>query len=176
MFIKNFENIEQNIKLKDMFKHKVIALSHDLASIAKPKKDALLIRILDDGTSYDPIRHIDSYKSVLELYFDDIDPRQFKKLSSIGDLSDIKFFDENLAHEIIRFLLENPNAPQIIVHCNAGISRSVAVALFIAQYYFKDESNYNDLIHCSFHEPGGNRFVFHQLEKAQRRSHAQFNL
>lgn len=174
MFTKNFENINQNLELADMFKHKVIALSHDLAAIAKPKKDALLIRILDDGTSYDPIRHIDSYKSILELYFDDIDPRQFKNLS-ITDLPDIKFFDQNLAQQIIQFLLKNPNAPQIIVHCNAGISRSVAVALFIAQYYFKDQSNYNDLIHCSFHEPGGNRFVFNQLEKALRRSHAQFN-
>lgn len=175
MFTKNFENINQNLELADMFKHKVIALSHDLAAIAKPKKDALLIRILDDGTSYDPIRHIDSYKSVLELYFDDIDPRQFKNLP-ITDLPDIKFFDQNLAQQIIQFLLENPNAPQIIVHCNAGISRSVAVALFIAQYYFKDENNYNDLIHCSFHEPGGNRFVFQELERALRRSHAQFNL
>lgn len=175
MFTKNFENINQNLELADMFKHKVIALSHDLASIAKPKKDALLIRILDDGTNYDPIRHIDSYKSVLEIYFDDIDPRQFKKLS-ITDFPDVKFFDKDRAQQIIQFLVDNPNAPQIIVHCHAGISRSVAVALFIAQYYFKDENNYNDLIHCSFHEPGGNQFVFHQLERALRRSHAQFNL
>jgi predicted protein tyrosine phosphatase len=57
---------------------------------------------------------------VLRLSFNDIIER--------GEPSDI-LFDEDHAREIKEFLDSWPRAERVMVHCNAGVSRSPGVAL-----------------------------------------------
>ena len=62
-----------------------------------------------------------------------------------------KLFDKEQARAMIDFLDNLPDhVDAVIVHCEAGISRSAAVALFIQDYYgasltlsFRDTSMYN---------------------------------
>jgi protein tyrosine phosphatase len=58
--------------------------------------------------------------AVLRLSFNDIIER--------GEPSDI-LFDEDHAREIKEFLDSWPRAERVMVHCNAGVSRSPGVAL-----------------------------------------------
>lgn len=98
----------------------------------EPKGEApILIRILEQsykkrGIPY-KIRYINKYINVLELYFDDIShdiPKEYKDRFVL--------FNENIAKEIIHFI-KNNNYDEIVVHCNAGISRSSAVMISIAK-------------------------------------------
>jgi len=59
---------------------------------------------------------------VLRLNFDDVIER--------GEPSDI-LFAEDLAREITKFVDAWPDAERVMVHCNAGVSRSPGVALGI---------------------------------------------
>lgn len=60
---------------------------------------------------------------------------------------------------------QNPNSfEQIIVHCQAGISRSQAVANFITKYYYKDENLLAEMKN-SAPLPDGNLYVYSILEK-----------
>ena len=53
---------------------------------------------------------------------------------------------------------------ELIIHCQAGVSRSHAVALFAAKYYEKDENLYKTLLEQEGKVYGGNRYVFNKLE------------
>jgi predicted protein tyrosine phosphatase len=46
-------------------------------------------------------------------------------------------FDERLAKQMFKFILDNGHR-DIVVHCDAGMSRSVAVAEFIHDYFGHD--------------------------------------
>ena len=78
----------------------------------------------------------DAWKDVLFLEFHDVDcnPQGFK----------YTVFDENLSQQIIDFCEKHKDdVDQIIVHCEAGISRSAGVSKFIAMIYNLDfPSNY----------------------------------
>ena len=60
----------------------------------------------------------------------------------------------NIPHDVI----EN-----IIVHCQAGVSRSHAVALFAAKYFAKNEELYQTLLHQEGKVFGGNHYVYDKL-------------
>lgn len=160
------ENLERNIDLMDLLSKQTFALDHYLASEYKPKENALLIRILDDGQKYNIFKFKSQYQNVLEVSFDDLSYDDLNIISKESiEKEHIKIFSEELALKIINFLNKNPNASQIVVHCNAGISRSVAVALFVAKHYFKNEELFNKIMRCKSYEPGGNKLVFDTLEK-----------
>lgn len=57
---------------------------------------------------------------MLRLNFDDVIER--------GEASDILFVEDH-AREIRKFLDDWPNVERVMVHCNAGVSRSPGVAL-----------------------------------------------
>lgn len=57
------------------------------------------------------------------------------------------------------------------MHCQAGISRSQAVALFIAKYYLHDEDLYNQLYHQRGKVTGGNKLVYNRLVDAYNKKH-----
>ncbi len=54
---------------------------------------------------------------------------------------------------------------RIIIHCQAGISRSQTVALFIAKYYYKDSKLYHILLNQKGKIRGGNPYVYNILQK-----------
>ena len=67
----------------------------------------------------------------------------------------INFLDKHFKH----MLFDN-----ILVHCEAGVSRSQALALFIAKYYYKDENLYHTLLHDTTKIFGGNQYVYNTLK------------
>lgn len=85
------------------------------------------------------------------------------KRHSLGDINhqgigsiiiNCKLFNEQDAREIIKFVRDNKNKVETIyVHCDAGISRSAAIAKFIAGIYnleFPDHYMlYNKLIYTT---------------------------
>jgi len=76
--------------------------------------------------------HPESWKAVLRLEFNDADPSHMapeaQKLYS--------FFTQDQAMAILRFLKQHEHDTfHVVVHCEAGVSRSAAVAKFIALIY-----------------------------------------
>lgn len=66
------------------------------------------------------------WKHLLILEFNDIDKK----------FHPWKLFDKNQAQQVIDFVESLPDeVDSLMVHCEAGISRSAAVALFIRDYY-----------------------------------------
>ena len=92
-----------------------------------------LISITDPG---DPARLPEGWAAVLRLEFDDIVP-PFPILIRDGNQHrDLAPFDASMATQVLEFVgAVLPDVNRIIVHCNAGISRSAAVARFLADYY-----------------------------------------
>ena len=65
--------------------------------------------------------------------------------------------------------VNNFNKPEsfdrVIIHCQAGVSRSQAVALFVAKQYYKDEALYSQLLNQKGKVHGGNHYVYNLLER-----------
>jgi predicted protein tyrosine phosphatase len=88
-------------------------------------------------------------ETILRLQFDDMD-------EDISD-SEIEYvlFNNNHCEKILNFIKNMPkNIRIIIVHCHAGISRSAAVAKFLANYYVDESFNhsytlYNKLVYSA---------------------------
>ena len=95
-----------------------VVLSREEAERYEPRGKEICISISDPEA---PAARISQhFAAVLRLNFDDVTER--------GESSDI-LFAENHAREIREFLDSWPNAERVMVHCNAGVSRSPGVAL-----------------------------------------------
>ena len=137
------------------------AMSKQKASKFKPTKPTLLISVQDGDKSFLPFKertnHItrSRYVDTLFCYFDDVE-----------DSSQIFSFSKNDARQIINFLdrhFTKNDFENIIVHCQAGISRSQAIALFIAKYYYQDDELLTSLKNAP--KPNGNQYVYRLLEE-----------
>ena len=135
----------------------------------KPNKPTLLISIQDGDKSELPFKqrtnHItrSQYVGVLFCYFDDLDPIR------LGCNFNSPFmFSRADAKLIIKFLDRHFKEPssfeQVLVHCQAGVSRSQAVALFITKHYYEDEELYKELMEDAV-LPEGNKYIFQILEE-----------
>lgn len=87
-------------------------------------------------------------KSVLTLYFDDIE----------RELENAVAFTEDMAMDIIRFIQDHQDVDTLLVHCYAGQSRSRAVGAFAQKMLGMDNSIY-------FKEHHPNMYVYNILEK-----------
>lgn len=144
------------------------SLSKRNASKYHPERPTLLISIQDGDKAELPFKqrtnHItrSRYVDCLFLYFDDIEP------NTIPGKPQMPFaFSESDAKQITNFLKRhfNNDFEDIIVHCQAGVSRSHAVALFAAKYFAKDEDLYKKLLHQEGKVFGGNHYVYDTLVK-----------
>ena len=71
----------------------------------------------------------------LECVFYDISLIEYPE----AEIDGFKCFDESMALEIIEFVERvKDSVDEIVVHCEAGVSRSSAVAKFISDAYFPD--------------------------------------
>jgi predicted protein tyrosine phosphatase len=95
-----------------------VVLSREDAERYEPGPGEICISISDPDAP--PARVSSRFAAVLRLNFDDVTER--------GEPSDV-LFAENHAREIGEFLDEWPSAERLVVHCNAGVSRSPGVAL-----------------------------------------------
>ena len=143
------------------------SLSKRAASKYRPERPTLLISIQDGDRQELPFKqrtnHVTRkrYVDCLFLYFDDINP------SAIPGQPSMPFaFSDVDAKAIISFLkrhFEAGDFSDIIVHCQAGVSRSHAVALFIAKYFAKDDAEYRRLLEQENKVYGGNHYVYNKL-------------
>jgi predicted protein tyrosine phosphatase len=95
-----------------------IVLSREEAEQYEPRGREICISISDPDAPAAGVSR--RFAAVLRLNFDDVTER--------GEPSDILFAEEH-AREIREFLDSWPNAERVMVHCNAGVSRSPGVAL-----------------------------------------------
>lgn len=143
------------------------SLSKHQASKYRPEKPTLLISIQDGALQELPFKqrtnHITRryYVDSLFLYFDDINP------DAIPGNPRMPFaFSDYDAITIINFLKRHFDASDfedIIIHCQAGVSRSHAIALFIAKFFAKDDTQYKRLLHQEGKVFGGNQYVYNKL-------------
>lgn len=126
--------------------------------------NALLIRILDDDCEYHPMEYIDDYTSVFELHIVDIDLTEFddeEYTNSLKNMFRDTIFTEQHAKQLIQYLQQYTpeDISQIVVHCMAGVSRSVAVAYFIAKYYLHNDDNAKTILSSKYYIYGGNTMI-----------------
>lgn len=86
-----------------------------------PKGDEIMISIHD--RHQEPAKLQSGWKDVLRLSFHDMDiPKEGMDLFSTKD-----------AKELIAFIDKHADVERVVVHCNMGVSRSAAVAMFISE-------------------------------------------
>lgn len=112
---------------------------------------------------------LSSYKEKLSLLKDkerliiEVNDYDYETLLSSKEEFDDVFTKEH-ARQIIDFSLKHKDEP-ILVHCAAGISRSQAVALFIAKHIKKDNDLFNILYHDELKIEGGNSLIYRTLNE-----------
>lgn len=74
-------------------------------------------------------------KSILRLCFADADTKY--NLAQGLDL-----FTKEHAIQILNFIIENKDVKKLIIHCDAGISRSPAIAAAISKILYNDDNIY----------------------------------
>ena len=148
---------------------KIKSLSKQEARKYKPTGKSLMISIQDYEKKYLPFKertnHITRrlYQDIMFLYFDDINNEDIRN----GMSSATAFTDEDALH-IIRFLERHyaqNDFDEIIIHCEAGMSRSHAIALFIAMYFENDNKLFNKLLYQEGKLFGGNELIYISLLK-----------
>lgn len=105
------------------------------AMVANPARKMILISMTSPNTKgcAPAVLHDDAWQGVLRLEYHDIDYHLKIKEAKI----DLVLFGEEHALEIMKFLKEHEAAEvtDVIVHCEAGISRSAAVSKFVSWLY-----------------------------------------
>jgi predicted protein tyrosine phosphatase len=126
------------------------------AESRKPMKNVAVISITQFGD--EPAKLKNGWHSILRMEFDDVDPNK-RNHNMPHDHEDL--LDIDRAQAIVHFVDGVASQTDgIIVHCKAGISRSVAVAKWISEAYGLDfDEDYTDY----------NEYVLSLLTKAAAR-------
>lgn len=70
----------------------------------------------------------DNCNNVLRLQFHDLD-------KIWPQLNEVTYFNDAMADAIIKFIIANKSTDHMIVHCEAGVARSPAIAAVINEYH-----------------------------------------
>lgn len=106
--------------------HSLEFMSLDEARVVSPTEPSIAISIL--SPRYPAISLSEEFRDILQLRFEDSTPAD-------GCTEQGGFFTKNQARQIIEFIRTYHSAEQtyhLLIHCEAGISRSAAVAVFAA--------------------------------------------
>jgi len=130
-------------------------ISRTDAEARTPQSNVAVISIIELGD--DPAALKDGWHAVHRSVFDDLDPNK----SGLGEHDHERPMDHDDARSIVDFVDRVASEVDgIIVHCKAGISRSAAVAKWIATAYGLDfDEDYTD----------HNEYVYDMLVKAAER-------
>ena len=96
-----------------------------------PGQKTVCISIVDPTA---PLANLQmGYAACLRFKFHDLDPRDVPE-GTMTDVGMVEFMNEDAARTIVEFAVEHADADVLVIHCEAGISRSrsVAEALFDA--------------------------------------------
>lgn len=97
------------------------------------------------------------FRNVLNVDFDDIveESRETEYGTAYG-------ISDEQAKQIVKFVKDNRDVDEWYIHCHAGISRSVAVAAWIRNYYLNNKQDAK--AHTAHGFMGENAFVYKKLE------------
>lgn len=144
--------------------------SKERMEAAQHSEPHLIISILTPGAPFDaklPIN--ESTLGVLRLRFHDIDTEDkeedYKEYIRLSNIPPEALFTEDHAKQILAFVQARlrhltPPAESILVHCEAGMSRSPAVAAGLAQAIFNQDPSH------FFQRYTPNKLVFMTLLRA----------
>lgn len=76
----------------------------------------------------DPDFDLSGFQSTLELEFDDVRLTEENKALQSGIPKEWRLFSQEDAEKVWRYVEQLPDGASILVHCEAGISRSSAIA------------------------------------------------
>lgn len=126
---------------------RVIFLPRAVAARWRPVEGSALISIYD--RSEPPLEVQIGWAEVLRLRFHDAD------VAGEG----VELFSPEQAREVLAFAKRHAGAPELVVHCKMGQSRSAAVAMFLSESLslpcFKEQTPVD-----FFNWPGYNRKVY----------------
>lgn len=141
----NYINKERRQIDFDPFDLRIIAVPEVVAVQFKPRSEhTLLIRIADVGATYQPLKNESLFEAILPVHFNDINEEDDYWGLSDKEQAEMKLFNEVHRDLIYNFVDEHPDFTQIVVHCHAGVSRSSAVAMAIAEH-LRDTDTYKKL-------------------------------
>ena len=97
-------------------------------------KNAIMIRILEPRGEDLYLLYPEKYKNILEVRFDDIteeiEDERYKDM--------FKLFNEDNFKDILEFI-KNNEFEELIVHCNAGVSRSAAIMISLMKLINRED-------------------------------------
>lgn len=108
---------------------KIVALNREEASDYRPTGDSeVCISVTDPGTRRAALSADFDY--ILRLSFVDLDWYYWANLEKRGKEppEDIQPMTDDQAAEVAEFIQEHTDADALVVHCEAGVSRSVGIA------------------------------------------------
>ena len=133
-------------------------LSRRAAEAATPRDDIAVISITDPRTVQP---RLDGWHSVLRVEFHDINPEKIASPFIRAEVvSHYTLMSTDQAREIVAFVqaIQSNGVSGIMVHCEQGVSRSAAVARWIADRHGLRLSDEATAAH--------NRYVYRMLEEA----------
>lgn len=95
-------------------------------------------------------------KDVLYLRFHDITERGINSMVEVGD--EITRVDNTIANKILDFAEKNKNEENWLIHCEAGMSRSPAVALALSEI-MNGGDDYENYVFTMYNKDFHNKFV-----------------
>lgn len=124
---------------------KILVMGRKSAEQFKSNENYIMISIT---SPYSPIADIELKEplmAILRLSFHDWDTKEKEVVEKTNSLESKQmiYFNEDMAKEVLLFVMCYINYVNlIVVHCEAGISRSAGVAGAIAKCFGKDDSYY----------------------------------
>ena len=134
---------------------KVMFVGKFTAETIGPFQDWAVISIGEPDMKAPQIK--DGWHDVLRLFFHDVNPDKVVELTN-------KYtgMNKSQANQIVEFVNRvAPNVDGILVHCKAGISRSAAVAEWIAKRYE---------LPFDYSYPNSNSYVLRLIQESEHRS------
>lgn len=124
---------------------KVQVFNSKASETFKPEPKSIIIRITSNA-EFAIMQHRDLFQDVLELRFDDISDTHPKEDSMLYGAMTTDHYQQ-----IKSFMQKNIDSFQLSVHCDAGQSRSPAVAISVLDYLLNDPEQAQQLLQKNRH-------------------------
>lgn len=138
----------------------VNVFNRNLALEVEPARDTCLVSISTPRFEYARDMTKAGWKDSIFVDFDDTIPELIAMEKDFNNPGPIVLFTMDHAKELLSFIETNDGAP-FLVHCDAGISRSVAVGAFMRDFF-----NYVPWFRRTVHDEFRNIHVYNLLRRA----------
>lgn len=124
---------------------KIVVVSHKQAAALHPQMDGKTVMIRITSYQFRPLVFGDLYAAVHEQRFLDVEDHHAHMYEQDQFDAPITITTAQ-AEAIVAFIREHANADQLVVHCDAGFSRSPAIALAAADILGLEAEDLRDAI------------------------------